>query len=66
MFFHEKKLMFDVKVDNSDAQFAQMLLEQFGGVTGELSAALTLLDPVLSCRGQGDPRHAARHRDRGV
>jgi Mn-containing catalase len=41
MFYHDKKLMFDVKVDGADAQFAQMLLEQFGGATGELSAALT-------------------------
>ena len=41
MFYHDKKLMFDVKVDGANAQFAQMLLEQFGGATGELSAALT-------------------------
>ncbi len=41
MFFHDKKLMYDVKVDGSDPQFAQLLLEQFGGATGELSAALT-------------------------
>ena len=41
MFYHDKKLMFDVKVDGPDPQFAQMLLEQFGGATGELSAALT-------------------------
>jgi Mn-containing catalase len=41
MFYHDKRLMFDVKVDGADAQFAQRLLEQFGGATGELSAALT-------------------------
>jgi Mn-containing catalase len=41
MFFHRKNLMMDVKVGQPDAAFAQMLLEQFGGATGELSAALT-------------------------
>ena len=41
MFFHRKQLMMDVKVEQPDAAFAQMLLEQFGGATGELSAALT-------------------------
>jgi Mn-containing catalase len=41
MFFHRKGLMMDVKVEQPDAAFAQMLLEQFGGATGELTAALT-------------------------
>src|SRR5215472_19130704 len=41
MFYQDKKLMFDVNVSAADPQFAQMLLEQFGGATGELSAALT-------------------------
>jgi Mn-containing catalase len=41
MFFHRKELMYDVKVDEPNAAFAQYLLEQFGGATGELSAALT-------------------------
>ncbi len=41
MFFHRKQLMMDVKVERSDASFAQLLLEQFGGATGELTAALT-------------------------
>lgn len=41
MFFHDKKLMYDVNISGGDPQFAQMLLEQFGGATGELSAALT-------------------------
>jgi Mn-containing catalase len=41
MFFHRKPLMLDVKVEDPDAHFAQMLLEQFGGATGELTAALT-------------------------
>lgn len=41
MFFHRKQLMMDVKVEQPNAAFAQMLLEQFGGATGELTAALT-------------------------
>lgn len=41
MFFHRKQLMLDVKVEQPQADFAQMLLEQFGGATGELTAALT-------------------------
>jgi Mn-containing catalase len=41
MFFHRKQLMMDVKVEQPSAAFAQLLLEQFGGATGELSAALT-------------------------
>lgn len=41
MFFHRKELMLDVKVDDANAAFGQMLLEQFGGATGELTAALT-------------------------
>lgn len=40
MFFHRKELIADVKVESPDARFAQLLLEQFGGATGELSAAL--------------------------
>lgn len=41
MFFHRKELMLDVKVEDPSVQFGQLLLEQFGGATGELSAALT-------------------------
>jgi Mn-containing catalase len=41
MFFHRKQLMYDVKCEGADPRFAEMLLEQFGGATGELSAALT-------------------------
>jgi Mn-containing catalase len=41
MFFHTKELMMPVDVRNPDPRFGQFLLEQFGGATGELSAALT-------------------------
>ncbi|QNT78625.1 manganese catalase family protein [Entomobacter blattae] len=40
MFFHTKKLMFPVNVGTPNASFGQYLLEQFGGATGELTAAL--------------------------
>ncbi|MGF1523268.1 MAG: manganese catalase family protein [Leptolyngbyaceae cyanobacterium] len=41
MFFHKKEtIVKPVNVDAPDPIFAQLLLEQFGGATGELSAAL--------------------------
>ena len=40
MFFHKKELIHEVRVDKPDPRFGQFLLEQFGGATGELSAAL--------------------------
>jgi Mn-containing catalase len=41
MFFHKKELIEKaVNIDEANPRFAQLLLEQFGGATGELSAAL--------------------------
>ncbi len=40
MFYHRKETMMPVNVGTPDAQFGQYLLEQFGGATGELTAAL--------------------------
>ncbi|MBO0710799.1 MAG: manganese catalase family protein [Acetobacteraceae bacterium] len=40
MFFHRKELMGEVKVEKPDPRFGRYLLEQFGGATGELTAAL--------------------------
>lgn len=40
MFFHKKEPIHTVKVNDANPRFAQLLLEQFGGATGELSAAL--------------------------
>ncbi len=40
MFFHKKEPIHTVDVSEANPQFAQFLLEQFGGATGELSAAL--------------------------
>ncbi len=41
MFLHRPILQTEVNVQNPDPVFAEQLLEQFGGATGELSAALT-------------------------
>jgi Mn-containing catalase len=40
MFFHRKETIVPVNVKNPDPRFGQFLLEQFGGATGELTAAL--------------------------
>ncbi|WP_431302760.1 manganese catalase family protein [Sediminicoccus sp. BL-A-41-H5] len=40
MFTHSKALMTPVEVTTPDPRFAQFMLEQFGGATGELTAAL--------------------------
>lgn len=41
MFFHKKEpITKTVSIDSPNPRFAQLLLEQFGGATGELSAAL--------------------------
>lgn len=40
MFYHRKETIVPVDVKNPDARFGQFLLEQFGGATGELTAAL--------------------------
>ena len=40
MFFHRKELIQPVSVGKPDARFGTFLLEQFGGATGELTAAL--------------------------
>lgn len=40
MFFHKKETIHTVDVREANPRFAQLLLEQFGGATGELSAAL--------------------------
>ena len=40
MFFHKKETIHTVNIDEANPRFAQLLLEQFGGATGELTAAL--------------------------
>jgi Mn-containing catalase len=40
MFLHNKRMMYQVRVDQPNPAFAKMLLEQFGGPNGELAAAM--------------------------
>lgn len=43
MFFHDKQLLYEVKVDRPNPNYATMLQEQLGGPQGELKAALQYL-----------------------
>lgn len=49
MYHHVKKLMYTVRVDQPDARFGNMLLEQFGGANGELAAAMQYSIQGLNC-----------------
>lgn len=40
MFLHNTKMMYTVRVDKPNPEFAKLLLEQFGGPNGELAAAM--------------------------
>jgi spore coat protein JC len=44
MWIYEKKLQYPVRVSKCDPRMARLLLEQYGGPDGELSAALRYLD----------------------
>src|SRR5690348_3887344 len=49
MYHHVKKLMYTVKVGESDPRFGNMLLEQFGGANGELAAAMQYSIQGFNC-----------------
>jgi Mn-containing catalase len=53
MFFHRKETIQPVKVEEAHPQFAQLLLEQFGGATGELTAALQYWTQSFHCENPG-------------
>lgn len=53
MFFHKKELMYTVNVDEPHPRFGQLLLEQFGGATGELTAALQYWVQSFHCENPG-------------
>jgi Mn-containing catalase len=53
MYHHVKKLMYTVRVDEPDATFGNMLLEQFGGANGELAAAMQYSIQGLNCDDPG-------------
>src|SRR6195256_1592415 len=52
MFMHNKKLMYTVRVDETNPALANLLLEQFGGPQGELAAAMRYFTQAL---GEDDP-----------
>ena len=49
MFFHKKEAIHSVKVNEPNPRFGQLLLEQFGGATGELTAALQYWTQSFHC-----------------
>jgi Mn-containing catalase len=53
MFFHKKDPIHTVKIDEPNPRFAQLLLEQFGGATGELTAALQYWTQSFHCENAG-------------
>ena len=53
MYHHIKRLMYTVRVDEPDARFGNMLLEQFGGANGELAAAMQYSVQGLNCEDPG-------------
>lgn len=53
MFFHRKDLIVPVEVRHPDPAFAQFLLQQFGGATGELTAALQYWVQSFHCDNAG-------------
>lgn len=53
MFFHKKETIHTVNINEPNPRFAQLLLEQFGGATGELTAALQYWVQSLHCDHAG-------------
>jgi Mn-containing catalase len=53
VFFHKKETIQPVKVEAAHPRFAQLLLEQFGGATGELTAALQYWTQSFHCEDPG-------------
>lgn len=50
MFYHAKELQFNARVSKPDPKFAALLLEQFGGVNGELKAAMQYFTQAFAAR----------------
>jgi Mn-containing catalase len=50
MFYHVKELQFNARVSGPDPRFAKLLLEQFGGPNGELSAAMNYFVQAFPAR----------------
>lgn len=52
MFAHNKRLMYTVRVSETNPVLANMMLEQFGGPQGELAAAMRYFGQALA---ESDP-----------
>ena len=52
MFVHNKRLMYTVRVDETNPRLATLMLEQFGGPQGELAAAMRYFTQALA---ESDP-----------
>ncbi|NIC06834.1 manganese catalase family protein [Billgrantia bachuensis] len=50
MFHHAKELQFNARVSEPDPKFASLLLEQFGGMNGELKAAMQYFTQAFAAR----------------
>ncbi|MEC9483273.1 MAG: manganese catalase family protein [Halomonas sp.] len=50
MFYHAKELQFNARVSKPDPKFASLLLEQFGGMNGELKAAMQYFTQAFAAR----------------
>jgi Mn-containing catalase len=48
MFFHNKRLMYTVRVSETNPVLANLMLEQFGGSQGELAAAMRYFSQALA------------------
>jgi Mn-containing catalase len=53
MFFHKKETIHTVNIKEPHPRYAQLLLEQFGGATGELTAALQYWVQSFHCEHPG-------------
>ena len=65
MFVHNKDLQFEVRVDAPDPRFASLLMEQFGGANGELTAGAAIFHSGLRAEAEEPndvrPVHGHRH-----
>ena len=49
MFYHSKELHYKARVSKPDPRFASLMLEQFGGGNGELSASMQYFVQAFAC-----------------
>lgn len=49
MFYHSKELQYNARVSKPDPRFARLMLEQFGGGNGELSASMQYFLQAFGC-----------------